>query len=119
MDFIPTNQPFENQYPKLVRDNIPQIIKDKTGTEPEVKILENDEEFLKYLLKKLVEEAKELEQSTEVGNTEEELADVLEIIETILKLKNWTMADIAKIQTEKRTNNGGFEKKILMLKKPQ
>jgi predicted house-cleaning noncanonical NTP pyrophosphatase (MazG superfamily) len=115
MDFKPTNLPIESEYPKLVRDNIPAIIKAKEGIDVKARILEDDEEYLKYLLKKMVEEATELQHSEKVGNTREELADVLEIINSILKLKNWTMEDIAKVQKDKREKNGGFEKRILML----
>lgn len=118
MDFKPTNEPFENEYPKLVRDNIPQIIKDRDGKDVRVKVLSNDDDYLESLLKKLVEEARELEHYLEDENMEEELADVMEIIETVLKLKGWSLEDIAKIQNEKRKKNGGFEKRIILLNKP-
>src|SRR3989344_2018054 len=117
MHFSSTNQDFENEYPKLVRDRIPEIIKDKTGKFPETRILESDEEYLKFLLKKLVEEARELEYALKQGNTQEELADVLEIINAVLKLKGWSLEDIEKVRQEKNAKNGSFEKRILMLKK--
>jgi len=115
MDFKPTNLPIESEYPKLVRDNIPAIIKAKEGVDVKTRILEKDEEYLKYLLKKIVEEATELQHSGKEGNTQEELGDVLEIISAILKLKGWSMEDIIKVQKEKREKNGGFKKRILML----
>lgn len=115
MEFKPTNLPIENEYPKLVRDNILEIIKNKTGIDPESKVLENDEEFLTYLLNKFVEEATELKHSVEHGNMQEELADVMELVQTLLKLKGWSMEDIEAVQNEKRTKNGGFEKRFLLL----
>jgi len=118
MNFEPTNIPIENEYPKLVRDNIPEIIKSKNkvaGT----RVLESEEEYLKFLLKKIIEEAHELEHSVEAGNIQEELADVLELIHTIIKLKKWTVEDIVNVQKDKRKKNGGFEKRLLMLNKPQ
>jgi predicted house-cleaning noncanonical NTP pyrophosphatase (MazG superfamily) len=107
----------ENEYPKLVRDRIPEIIKIRTGTEPEQRILNDNEEFLDYLLKKVVEEATELQHSGEQNNLEEELADLLELIDTILLLKKKTMEEVTAIQKEKREKRGGFGKRILMLKK--
>lgn len=117
MDFTPSSLPIENEYPKLVRDNIPEIIKQKTGQDIEQRILENDEEYVQYLLKKVIEESIELEHSVEKGNMQEELADVTEVINQIIKLKGYTWQDIVAVQQEKREKNGGFEKRILMLKK--
>ena len=116
MDFVPSNLPIENKYPKLVRDRIPEILAAK-GLMAQTRVL-NDNEYLKYLLKKMVEESTELVHSLEKGNMEEELADVLELIDAILKFKGWQMEDIIAIQKEKRQQNGGFEKKILLLEKP-
>jgi predicted house-cleaning noncanonical NTP pyrophosphatase (MazG superfamily) len=105
-----------DKYPKLVRDRIPAIIKEKTGTEPECKTLTDDKEFLDSLLQKMVEESLELQNSATENNLEEELADILELIQAILKLRNRTMEDIMVIQAEKRGKRGGFDKRILMLK---
>lgn len=116
MDFTPSDLPIENEYPKLVRDRIPEKIESK-GLKAKTRILA-DGEFLKFLVKKMVEESTELVHSLEKGNTQEELADVLEIIDAILKLKVWKTEDIVAVQKEKRQKNGGFEKKILLLEKP-
>jgi len=119
MEFISTDHPIENEYPKLVRDNIPAIIKARTGVDAELRIAKDDREFLDYLLRKMVEEATELEHSGEHDNLEEELADVCELIETILKLKGKTQEDILAIQRQKREKNGGFNDRIIMLSKIQ
>ena len=116
MDFQPTNFPIENEFPKLIRDKIPDIIALR-GAKANTQTLASDEEYLMFLLKKMLEEATELQHSEEVGNMQEELADVLEIIQAIVKLKNWTMEEIVTVQKEKREKNGGFEKRILMLSK--
>lgn len=106
----------KDQYPKLVRDKIPEIIKENAGVFPEQKTLSKDEEFVDYLLKKLVEEATEVYHSADQDNLEEELADVYEIIDTLLALRKTTRGEIDAIQKEKRAKRGGFEKRILMLK---
>jgi predicted house-cleaning noncanonical NTP pyrophosphatase (MazG superfamily) len=115
MNFEPTNHPFETELPKLIRDKIPEIAKARTDKHLQTRPASNDQEFLEYLLKKLVEESKEAQVSGQHDNLSEELADVAEIIQTILKLKNLTWTDLQKIQTEKREKNGGFEKRLLML----
>lgn len=102
------------KYPKLVRDNIPDIIKEKEGFEPTYRILEDDAEFLAALLKKITEEAAEVQESVENKNTDEELADLQELIDTAIRFLGKTREDIEKIQIEKRQKRGGFEKRILM-----
>ena len=77
----------ERVYNKLVRDNIPNIIKTK-GEEPIIKVLD-DETYKKELEKKLYEEYEEvLEASGE--ERVEELADILEIIKALARLENKT-----------------------------
>jgi predicted house-cleaning noncanonical NTP pyrophosphatase (MazG superfamily) len=109
----------ESEYPKLVRDKIPEIIKNESGVEPSYRILEDDAEFLNALLKKATEEAAELQRSIENGNLEEELADLLEIINTIIALRGKFKKDIEAVQIIKREKRGGFEKRILMDEPPK
>lgn len=115
MKFQHTDLPIEKEYPKIVRDRIPEIIKGKTGKQMKQRIVENDKEFLEFLAKKLIEESEELRNSLTAGNSEEELADILEIIYAVLKVKNLTIEDIVKIQKEKREEHGGFDRRILMI----
>jgi len=117
MDFNFTDQKFENEYPKLIRDNIPVIYKERTGKEAKTEIIKEDEKFFRYLLKKMVEESEEAEYSIKTGNTLEELADVLEIVDTVLELKGWTWEEVKNMQAEKRLKNGGFEKRLILLEK--
>lgn len=118
MEFVPTDLPIENEYPKLIRDRIPEII-GKKGLTAGIKKLETDDEYLSYLLKKVVEESTELEYSQAHGNMQEELADVLELVQAILKVKGWTMEDVAVMQKEKREKNGGFDERLVMLELPK
>src|SRR3989344_5369295 len=87
---IGTMNPY-NEYPKLVRDRIPEIIKEKTGVEAKTRTLAGDDEFLEYLLAKFVEESVELKNSVQAGNLEEELADLFELIYTLLRLRGKTI----------------------------
>lgn len=117
MKFNSTNKNFDNEYPKLVRDNIPEIVFQKTRKVVRQKVLKNDSKYLIFLFKKVVEEARELEYSLKHGNTEEEIADIMEILDAIVKIKDFKWQKIKSLQKEKRKKNGGFEKRILMLKK--
>ncbi|MDO8507194.1 MAG: nucleoside triphosphate pyrophosphohydrolase [bacterium] len=106
----------EVDYPKLVRDNIPDINLKRWGKELDHRIATDDKEYLAYLLKKLTEEAEELQFSPaeEIGD---EIADVYEIIDAIIKVVGLSKSEIEKFQKVKRTDQGGFEKRVLMLSK--
>jgi predicted house-cleaning noncanonical NTP pyrophosphatase (MazG superfamily) len=107
----------ENEYPKLVRDKIPEIVQVSDGVSVPTKIVSDDQEFLAYLLRKVVEESEELSEAKTDSNLMEEIADVYEIIDTILALKGISPADIAAVQNEKRDKRGGFQERIVMLAK--
>ncbi len=96
------------QYDKLIRDKIPEIIKE-SGRNCKVEVL-SDEECMKYLNKKLLEEANEYLESGEV----EELADLEEVLRGILKLKGVSYDDFEKIRNEKVEKRGAFDKKLLL-----
>ena len=103
----------ERVYNKLVRDNIPNIIKNK-GEEPVVRLLD-DNEYKIELEKKLYEEYQEVI-SASGSDRLEELADMLEVIRALAKLENNDLNDIIKIADEKNTKRGAFEDKIFLEK---
>ncbi len=105
----------ENEYPKLVRDKIPKIIQASDGVTVPTKIVSDDQEFLAYLLRKVVEESEELSEAKTDSNLIEEIADVYEIIDTIVAVKGISADDVTKVQTEKREKRGGFQQRIVML----
>ncbi len=108
-----TSIPEENEYPKLVRDLIPDIIM-RQGRTPETGIAKDDDEFRLYLLAKMVEESNELKKAKNKDHIAEELADIMELIETILNLENLSSEDIKNIQKDKREKRGGFEERIIL-----
>ena len=103
----------ERIYNKLVRDNIPNIIKEK-GEEPITRIL-SDEEYKKELEKKLNEEYQEV---LEANGSErvEELADMLEIIKALGELEHTTLEEIINIANTKSIKRGAFKDKIFLEK---
>lgn len=109
-----TNLPAENEYPKLVRDRIPEIISKADGREVPVRTLEVDE-FISFLKKKAVEEAEELAATDTDSHLLEEIADIREILATLEAVKGFTPEQVKAVQDEKRMMRGGFDLRLLML----
>ena len=102
----------EKVYNKLVRDNIPEIIIND-GCKPVIRTL-TDEEYKKELEKKLLEEYNEVLQTKTSKERIEELADMLEIIQSLANLERKTLDDVVEVAKVKRFKRGGFEKKIYL-----
>lgn len=114
MEFQYTNLDIETQFPKLIRDRIPKIIAQNDKAIAKIRQTKDSDEYLEFVLHKVVEETVELQHSLEEGNMEEELADVYELLETLLKINKWSRTDIKKIQEEKNKKNGAFEKGYIL-----
>jgi len=97
-------------YEKLVRDNIPDIIK-KSGKDCVIEIMD-DVEYVKELNKKLAEEVDEYLSSGSI----EEIADIMEVIYSILEVKNISFEEVEKLRMEKREKRGGFNNRIKLVK---
>ena len=104
----------EKVFNKLVRDNIPDKIRNN-GEEAIIRILD-DKEYKEELYKKLIEEANEVVNSNNIEETLEELADVLEVLRSISELNDKKLDDIIAIADQKRMKRGGFEKRIFLEK---
>ena len=99
------------EYNKLVRDRIPEIIRNN-GEQPETRIL-SDEEYKLELEKKLLEEYNEVLNAS--GNDRiEELADMLEVMISLAALEEKTLDDIVSEADKKREKRGGFKEKIYL-----
>lgn len=103
----------EKIYNKLVRDNIPNIIKSNNEI-PVTRILKDDE-YKCELEKKLLEEYKEVLEA-EKNDRIEELADMLEIIKSLAELENKTLEDVIKVSELKQQKRGSFKEKIFLEK---
>ena len=97
------------KYHKAIRDKIPEIIKED-GRTCKIKTL-SDEEFLVELDKKLDEELQEYHESSSV----EELADMVEVIQKIVKLRGTSLKEFDKIQLDKAEKRGRFEKNLFLI----
>lgn len=96
-------------YNKLVRDRIPEII-EKSGRKAKTSILYEDE-YYKELVNKLSEEVNEFIESDNL----EEIADIMEVLDTLLNVKGIDWEKVKEIQDEKRQKRGAFKKKIYLI----
>lgn len=96
-------------YNKLVRDKIPDNIDNEPGRKCKYKILDNSE-YLKELNKKIIEEAYEFIEQ----NSIEELADLCEVLNAIMKLKGYSIEQVEKEMALKRNKKGAFNDKIYL-----
>ena len=104
----------ERVFNKLVRDKIPEIIKNN-GEESVVREL-SDDEYKEELYTKLLEESHEVIESENTESIIEELADVLEILKSIAELNNKELSDVIAMADQKRLKRGGFEKRLFLEK---
>jgi predicted house-cleaning noncanonical NTP pyrophosphatase (MazG superfamily) len=96
-------------YNKLVRDRIPEIIKE-SGKKAAIRIA--DEAEYKHLLRqKLLEEVNEFLES----GSSEELADILEVVAALGRTSGLSFADLVEMAEEKMKDRGGFEERIVLL----
>ena len=96
-------------YNKLVRDKIPENIEKNIGKTCKYRVL-NDEEYLSELNKKVIEEANEFIEN----NSIEELGDLIEVLNAIMKVKDYKMDEVNTIMKEKKEKKGAFSNKIYL-----
>lgn len=97
------------KYNKLVRDRIPEIIKNN-GKKAVVRKLDA-QEYKNFLDKKLCEELQEYLDSDSVN----ELVDLAEVIHAILKYKGIQIFDFYGIQRMKADERGAFDQRLLLV----
>ena len=95
-------------YYKLVRDCIPEII-ENDGKKCVCETL-SDEDYISLLDQKLNEELAEYQESKSL----EELADLLEVVQAVVKARGWTLEELEQVRADKASERGRFEKKILL-----
>ena len=97
-------------YNKLVRDRILEVI-EKTGKKSEFHIA-NEKEYKDLLIKKLSEEVEEFIENP----CAEEIADILEVVDSLINILGYSKEEVLKIKEEKKDSRGGFEKAIILEK---
>lgn len=98
-------------YGKLVRDRIPELI--RQGGENPVTETMDEARYLAELDRKLNEEVAEYQESKAL----EELADILEVVEAIAVARGATWEALARVKAEKKRERGGFAERIYLVRK--
>ena len=96
------------KYDKLVRDRIPEIIRE-AGSDCRVHSV-RDSELTHYLAMKMQEETTEFINDPSV----EEAADIYEVFLTLLRTWNIDMSDVVFKAEDKRQSRGGFTQGIVL-----
>ncbi|MFE7132429.1 hypothetical protein ACFVIM_16380 [Streptomyces sp. NPDC057638] len=99
-----------DEYGKLVRDRIPQIIREN-GSDP-VTYIAGPEEYRNRLRDKLGEEIAEF-LAADDAKAPEELADVLEVVHAIAADLGIDTHQLEKIREDKANKRGGFAGRIV------
>ncbi len=101
------------KYNKLIRDKIPEIIKE-VGWKPKLKTL-NKKDFLTKLKKKVLEEAEELIKAKSKKEIIDEVVDIQELLDALAEEIKITKSRIKKFQAAKRKKRGGFKKRLFLV----
>ncbi len=95
---------------KLIRDRIPEIIRSRQE-EADITLAENKEELFSLLLEKVLEEAQEVAESQW---DPEEIADLVEVLMSLIQSQGVTWDQIESLRIEKREKRGGFEQGYIL-----
>lgn len=96
------------KYNKLVRDRVPELI-EESGRKQVSRTL-NEVEYEQALMDKIVEEIEEYR----ISKNEEEIADIYEVLDCLVKLKDYEPMHIDYLRLIKREARGSFHKRILL-----
>ena len=99
---------------KLIRDKIPQIIKEAGGTGQRYHVADRDE-YRHRLFEKMREELDEFVEEPCL----EEAADMYEVFVTILREHNLDFAEVVFKAHDKKEARGGFRERIVLENVPK
>lgn len=104
---------------KLVRDKIPDIIKNVHGVKATTRILHDDFDYKTALSFKLIEETRELlevvrNNPDNINAIIDEVADIKEVVDAIIVAYGIDPLTAANHQIDKKLLKGGFEKRIYL-----
>ena len=97
-------------YNKLVRDKIPEIIKD-SGRTCDFKVLDNDDEMKNGLKEKLIEKAQVFTNKP----SEDELSDIYELLDTIVEIYDFESLHIDYLKLRNKENKGSYLNRVYLI----
>lgn len=101
------------EYNKLIRDRIPEII-EAAGQSYALEEIPDDQVFRELLFQKLVEEVAEVIEAAP-DKIATELADLYEVMDAIRSLYGISEQQVIELQTSRRSERGGFQKRLKLL----
>jgi predicted house-cleaning noncanonical NTP pyrophosphatase (MazG superfamily) len=102
-----------HEFNKLVRDRVPELIRER-GERVTIARL-NEEAIIRALRQKLVEEAYEVLDAKDLESVLVELADLREVVDSLIQHLKASSLDVADQQVEKRNKLGSFNEGIVLL----
>ena len=102
-----------HDYNKLVRDKIPEHIRQRGESVTTAQL--HDDALLRALREKLVEEAYELLDAKDQQSIVAELADIREVIDSLIQKLGVPEKEVAEEQEQKRHKRGGFSDGIVLV----
>jgi len=99
---------------KLVRDRIPEIIKE-SGDKPKFIVLTRDARYYEEVKKKIAEEARELCSAERKEEVVDEIVDIQELIDILLAALGMTKSELRTLQRKKNKERGGFKNRIFLM----
>ncbi|MEK6976625.1 MAG: nucleoside triphosphate pyrophosphohydrolase [Candidatus Thermoplasmatota archaeon] len=96
---------------KLVRDQVPRLVRE-AGHQVQFREASLDERP-RYLKRKVADEAAEL-LAADPGQEREEVADLLEALESLLRVRGYDRDDLKLVKEAKRKRRGGFERFLIV-----
>lgn len=100
-------------YNKLIRDNIPNKIRNK-GEECEARMIEDDAEFEQELLKKVKEEASALSMVRTREDLLDEFADLMEVLDALKEFHNLSPEEMREVRVENQQKKGSFKHRYFL-----
>ncbi|WP_413366495.1 phosphoribosyl-ATP pyrophosphohydrolase [Lysinibacillus sp. 3P01SB] len=100
-------------YNKLIRDRILEII-EAGGSSYNARTLAPGE-HLTEIKKKLYEEVKEFDETTDETGALEEMADVLELLHAALKVYGKSFDELEAARVKKKEKRGGFDQGLYLI----
>jgi predicted house-cleaning noncanonical NTP pyrophosphatase (MazG superfamily) len=94
---------------KLVRDKIPEIIKE-SGKKCKTKVL-SEKDYVFELERKLSEEVHEYK----LDKNPDELCDVIEVVYAIAEARGMSVSELEAKRIAKRESRGGFDGKVYLI----
>jgi len=99
------------KFNKLCRDLVPELMENNWGSKVEV-IQLSDELYKRELDNKLKEESEEVTLSKSREERVNELADLQEVLESIMNAHNISLEEVKFYQEKRKEHRGGFSNKV-------